>query len=55
MSGDLRPPAPPPTSDPPTPTGDPPLTRRRHLALQAARHALRVPPVPRHFLSLIHI
>ena len=49
MSGDLRPPAPPPTSDQPALTGDPPLTRRRHLALQAARHALRVPPVPRHF------
>ena len=26
-----------------------PLTRRRHRALEAARHALRVPPVPRDF------
>ncbi len=64
MSGGPRPPAPPPSGDPAVATGDPvavpgapagqpsvdqPLTRRRHLAAQAARHALRVPPVPRHF------
>src|SRR5699024_1175083 len=28
---------------------EPPLTRRRYRALQAARHALRISPVPRHF------
>ncbi|WP_192498655.1 acyltransferase family protein [Ornithinimicrobium pratense] len=64
MSSNLRPPEPPPSGDPAVATGDPvalpgepaepapvdqPLTRRRHLALQAARHALRIPPVPRHF------
>ncbi|WP_134774627.1 acyltransferase family protein [Ornithinimicrobium flavum] len=34
----------------PTPSeSEPLLTRSRHRALQAARHALRVPPVPRDF------
>ena len=55
MSPDLRPPVPPPTGDPAAGAGGtadaPPLTRRRYRALQAAQHALRVPPVPRHFRS----